>query len=106
MIAADMLTNVARDLDDHDLSILHTQNGLVGVACVKPLQKNFAAGNPRSCAATLLTLVLQTMLAMYIDHFLCDENACKTNSVIYFKLSNYKYSNKERKIRSAILNYN
>ena len=38
-----MLTNhLVRDLDDHDLSVLHTrntQNGLVGVACVNPLQK-------------------------------------------------------------------
>ena len=39
-----MLTNLVRDLDDHDLSILHTQNtqnGLVGVACVNPLKKCF-----------------------------------------------------------------
>ena len=40
-MAADMLTNhLVRDLDDHDLSVLHTrntQNGLVGVACVNPL---------------------------------------------------------------------
>ena len=36
--------NVARDLEEHDLSILHTQNGLVGVACVNPLQKKFATG--------------------------------------------------------------
>ncbi len=42
-MAADMLTNhLVRDLDDHDLSVLHTrntQNGLVGVACVNPLKK-------------------------------------------------------------------
>ena len=41
-----MLTNLVRDLDDHDLSVLHnrnTQNGLVGVACVNPLQKNVAS---------------------------------------------------------------
>ena len=40
-----MLTNLVRDLDDHDLSILHTQNtqnGLVGVACVNPLQKQIS----------------------------------------------------------------
>ena len=39
---ADMLTNLVRDLDDHDLSVLHTrntQNGLVDVACVNPLQQ-------------------------------------------------------------------
>ena len=39
-----MLTNLVRDLEDHDLLILHTQNtqnGLVGVACVNPLQKKF-----------------------------------------------------------------
>ena len=37
-----MLTNLVRELDDHDLSVLHTrntQNGLVGVACVNPLHK-------------------------------------------------------------------
>ena len=47
-----MLTNLVRDLDDHDLddhdlSILHTQNtqnGLVGVACVNPLQKKSRPG--------------------------------------------------------------
>ena len=41
-----MLTNLVRDLDDHDLSVLHTrntQNGLVGVACVNPIQKKIAA---------------------------------------------------------------
>ena len=37
-----MLTNLVRDLDDHNLSILHTQNGLVGVACVNPLQKQIS----------------------------------------------------------------
>ena len=40
-----MLTNLVRDLDDHDLSISHTQNtqnGLVGVACVNPLQKQIS----------------------------------------------------------------
>ena len=39
-----MLTNLVRDIDDHDLSVLHTrntQNGIVGVACVNPLQKQF-----------------------------------------------------------------
>ena len=43
-----MLTNLVREplreLDDHDLSVLHTrntQNGLVGVACVNPLHKKF-----------------------------------------------------------------
>ena len=44
-MAADMLTNLVRELDDHDLSVLHTrntQNGLVGVACVNPLHKNFS----------------------------------------------------------------
>ena len=43
-----MLTNLVRDLDDHDLSVLHTrntQNVLVGVACVNPLQKKFARGS-------------------------------------------------------------
>ena len=40
-----MLTNLVRELDDHDLSVLHTrntQNGLVGVACVNPLHKIFS----------------------------------------------------------------
>ena len=41
-----MLTNhLVRDLDDHDLSVLHTrntQNGLVGVACVNPLHKKIS----------------------------------------------------------------
>ena len=41
-MAADMLTNLVCGLDDHDLSILHTQNGLVGVACVNPLQKQIS----------------------------------------------------------------
>ncbi len=45
-MAADMLTNhLVRDLDDHDLSVLHTrniQNGLVGVACVNPLHKKIS----------------------------------------------------------------
>ncbi len=44
-MAADMLTNLVRDLEDHDLSILHTQNtqnGLVGVACVNPLHKKIS----------------------------------------------------------------
>ncbi len=48
-MAADMLTNLVRDLDDHDLSILHTQNTknvLVGVACVNPLKNKF--GRPQS----------------------------------------------------------
>ena len=46
-MAADMLTNLVRDLDDHDLSVLHTrntQNGLVGVDCVNHFTKKFAAG--------------------------------------------------------------
>ena len=46
-MAADMLTNLVRDIDDHDLSVLHTrntQNGLVGVACVNPLQKKIGFG--------------------------------------------------------------
>ena len=41
-----MLTNLVRDIDDHDLSVLHTrntQNGLVGVACVNPLQKKLGS---------------------------------------------------------------
>ena len=49
-----MLTNLVRDLDDHDLSILHsqnTQNGLVGVACVNPLQKQIS--HPGSAAGRL-----------------------------------------------------
>ncbi len=49
-MAADMLTNLVRDLDDHDLSILHTQNtqnGLVGVACVNPLQKQISPAGSR-----------------------------------------------------------
>ena len=40
-----MLTNLVRELDDHDLSVLHTrntQNGLVGVACVNPLHKQIS----------------------------------------------------------------
>ena len=40
-----MLTNLVRELDDHDLSVLHTrntQNGLVGVACVNPLHKTIS----------------------------------------------------------------
>ena len=40
-----MLTNLVRELDDHDLSVLHTrntQNGLVGVACVNPLHKKIS----------------------------------------------------------------
>ena len=44
-MAADMLTNLVRELDDHDLSVLHTrntQNGLVGVACVNPLHKKIS----------------------------------------------------------------
>ena len=43
-MAADILTNLVGDLDDHDLSVLNTrntQNGLVGVACVNPLPKKF-----------------------------------------------------------------
>ena len=48
-MAADMLTNLVRELDDHDLSVLHTrntQNGLVGVVCVNPLhKKNSPTGN-------------------------------------------------------------
>ena len=42
-MAADMLTNLVRELDD--LSVLHTrntQNGLVGVACVNPLHKKIS----------------------------------------------------------------
>ena len=49
-MAADMLTNhQVRDLDDHDLSVLHTrntQNGLVGVACVNPLHKKISRPGP------------------------------------------------------------
>ena len=44
-MAADMLTNLVRELDDHDISVLHTrntQNGLVGVACVNPLHKKIS----------------------------------------------------------------
>ena len=41
-----MLTNhLVRDLDDHDLSVLHTrntQNGLVGMACVNPVHKKIS----------------------------------------------------------------
>ena len=40
-----MLTNLVREFDDHDLSVLHTrntQNGLVGVACVNPLHKKIS----------------------------------------------------------------
>ena len=41
-----MLTNhLVRELDDHDLSVLHTrntQNWLVGVACVNPLHKKIS----------------------------------------------------------------
>ena len=42
---SDMLANLVRELDDHDLSVLHTrntQNGLVGVACVNPLHKKIS----------------------------------------------------------------
>ena len=49
MLAADMLTNLVRELDDHDLSVLHTrntQNGLVGVACVNPLHKKISRPGP------------------------------------------------------------
>ena len=45
-MAADMLTNhLVRDLDDHDLFVLHTrntENGLVGVVCVNPLHKKIS----------------------------------------------------------------
>ena len=44
-----MLTNLVRELDDHDLSVLHTrntQNGLVGVACVNPLHKKISLPGP------------------------------------------------------------
>ena len=44
-----MLANLVRELDDHDLSVLHTgntQNGLVGVACVNPLHKFFSRPAP------------------------------------------------------------
>ena len=51
-----MLTNhLVRDLDDHDLSVLHTrntQNGLVGVACVNPLHKKISRPG-RGCAQTV-----------------------------------------------------
>ena len=54
-MAADMLTNhLVRDLDDHDLSVLHTrntQNGLVGVACVNPLHKKIS--HPVCCSSPL-----------------------------------------------------
>ena len=46
-----MLTNLVRDIDDHDLSVLHTrntQNGLVDVACVNPLPKKIS--HPAHCA--------------------------------------------------------
>ena len=56
-MAADMLTNLVRELDDHDLSVLHTrntQNGLVGVACVNPLHKKFSrAGRPIDIVSNL-----------------------------------------------------
>ena len=55
-MAADMLTNhLVRDLDDHDLSVLHTrntQNGLVGVACVNPLHKKISRPAPHFTCAT------------------------------------------------------
>ena len=43
------------DLDDHDLSVLHTrntQNGLVGVVCVNPLHKKISP--PGSAIGRLL----------------------------------------------------
>ena len=53
-MTADMLTNhLVRDLDDHDLSVLHTrntQNGLVGVACVNPLHKKISPTGNRLVA--------------------------------------------------------
>ena len=33
-MAADMLTNLVRDLDDHDLSVLHTRNTQIGLVPV------------------------------------------------------------------------
>ena len=49
-MAADMLANLVRELDDHDLSVLHTrntQNGLVGVACENPLHKKISLTGQR-----------------------------------------------------------
>ena len=53
-----MLTNLVRELDDHDLSVLHTrntQNGLVGEACVNPLHKKISPPGGLRCS-TLLQL--------------------------------------------------
>ena len=50
-----MLTNLVRELDDHDLSVLHTrntQNGLVGVACVNPLHKKISPPGHFAISAT------------------------------------------------------
>ena len=55
-----MLTNLVRELDDHDLSVLHTrntQNGLVGVACVNPLHKKISRTVQGPTQATLLAQI-------------------------------------------------
>ena len=58
-----MLANLVRELDDHDLSVLHTrntQNGLVGVACVNPLHKKISqTGVQRSLTERLVMSRLQ-----------------------------------------------
>ena len=56
-----MLTNLVRDLDDNDLSILHTQNtqnGLVGVACVNPFKKKFAPRVRVKCCRSILHVAI------------------------------------------------
>ena len=59
-MAADMLTNLVRELDDHDLSVLHTrntQNGSVGVACVNPLHKKISPPGHASVLHTFEAVV-------------------------------------------------
>ena len=67
-MAADMLTNhLVRDLDDHDLSVLHTrntQNGLVGVACVNPLHKKNS--RPVQAHANVLWSLLKHQVVIII----------------------------------------
>ena len=71
-MAADMLANLVRELDDHDLSVLHTrntQNGLVGVACVNPLhKKNSPPGRDASqvvCRQALSTIFRMSVYPMF-----------------------------------------
>ena len=77
-----MLTNLVRDLDDHDLSVLHTrntQNGLVGVACVNPLQKKFAS-RARRTFRNIVTLGLVISGRRYRDKDDSDLHNCTISS--------------------------